>query len=146
MHHNTIYIIDTSHNGLSYISKFRHFTKNYIYFVEYIFRHVKIQINEISWKSIIFKNNFILVMIWPITWCYHKYKNIHNMSFYPDAILCLVCQEINAEMYMAAKHDQEYRISDVYIWTIICTSYLIITRLNPHILYNYSIIVTQKCC
>ena len=116
---------------------------NYVYFVEYIFRHVKIQINERSWKSIIFKNNFILVMIWPITWCYHKYKYIHNMSLYPDAILCLVCQEINAEMYMAAKHDQEYRISDVYILTIIYTSYLIVARLNSYIWYTYSITFTQ---
>ena len=66
------------------------------------------------------------------------------MSLYPDAILCLVCQEINAEMYMAAKHDQEYRISDVYILTIICTSYLIAARLNPYIWYNYSIVVTQN--
>ena len=107
--------------------------KTTLIYLEYVFKHVKIKMNERSWKSIIFKNNFILVMIWPITWCYHKYKYIHNMSFYPDAILCLVCQEINAEMYMAAKHDQEYRISDVYILTIICTSYLIDARLNPYI-------------
>ena len=120
--------------------------KTTLIYLEYVFKHVKIKMNERSWKSIIFKNNFILVMIWPITWCYHKYKYIHNMSFYPDAILCLVCQEINAEMYMAAKHDQEYRISDVYILTIICTSYLIAARLNPYIWYNYSIVVTQKRC
>ena len=65
------------------------------------------------------------------------------MSLYPDAILCLVCQEINAEMYMAAKHDQEYRISDVYILTIIYTSYLIVARLNSYIWYTYSITFTQ---
>ena len=65
------------------------------------------------------------------------------MSFYPDATLFLVCQEINAEMYMSAKHDQEYRISDVYILTIIYTSYLIVARLNSYIWYTYSITFTQ---